>query len=102
MAESRKRKIDWDAPAPASAGSASDMGAVGAAAAPTLNPLTGRPYTARYHQLREQRMKLPVFNFLDDLEKHLRGNQIVIVEGETGSGKTTQVRPCPRWLARVN
>ena len=86
MSESRKRKIDWDAP------SSGDATAAEGRVAPKQNPLTGKLYSSRYHQLREQRMKLPVFQFLDDLETKLRDNQIVIVEGETGSGKTTQVR----------
>ena len=88
----RKRKLDWaDAPASSSASSLGGA-AQGAVAAPTVNPLNGRPYSDRYHKLRAQRMKLPVFQFLEQLETFVRSNQVVIVEGETGSGKTTQVR----------
>jgi HrpA-like RNA helicase len=50
-------------------------------------------FSPNYFKLREQRMQLPVSNYLDDLEAKLRAKQVVIVEGETGSGKTTQVRP---------
>ena len=37
------------------------------------------------------RKKLPVFEFLDTLEQAVDSNQVIIVEGETGSGKTTQI-----------
>lgn len=36
-------------------------------------------------------MKLPVWQFLEKFDNLLRENQVVIVEGETGSGKTTQI-----------
>lgn len=58
---------------------------------PSFNPLNGAAFSANYFKLRETRLKLPVSNFLDDLEAKLRAQQVVIVEGETGSGKTTQV-----------
>ena len=34
---------------------------------------------------------MPVFEFLDTLEQAVDSNQVIIVEGETGSGKTTQI-----------
>lgn len=104
---SRKRRLDLDdgpagaaTPSGSSSPSKQPRPAVGSGAAaggygsdaPTTNPLNGRPYSAKYHDLRKTRMSLPVFQFLDQLEGHLRSNQVVIVEGETGSGKTTQVR----------
>jgi len=71
---------------------------------PSVNPVNGTPFSAKYYELFEQRMKLPVSRFLDNLEGKLRKNQVVIVEGETGSGKTTQVSTCSRvcqlWAAR--
>eukprot|EP00571_Detonula_confervacea_P005318 CAMPEP_0172332260 /NCGR_PEP_ID=MMETSP1058-20130122/62346_1 /TAXON_ID=83371 /ORGANISM="Detonula confervacea, Strain CCMP 353" /LENGTH=361 /DNA_ID=CAMNT_0013049539 /DNA_START=62 /DNA_END=1145 /DNA_ORIENTATION=- len=39
----------------------------------------------------EQRRGLPVYNFKDELLKTIAGNRVTVVEGETGSGKTTQV-----------
>jgi ATP-dependent RNA helicase DHX8/PRP22 len=39
----------------------------------------------------EQRQSLPIFKLRDDLIKAVNDNQILIVIGETGSGKTTQV-----------
>jgi len=41
--------------------------------------------------IKEQRESLPVFAFRQQLIEAVRANQILIVVGETGSGKTTQV-----------
>jgi pre-mRNA-splicing factor ATP-dependent RNA helicase DHX15/PRP43 len=71
----RKRKLDWSGPGP----SAAD-----AAALPVINPLNGKPFSKRYYEILETRKKLPVWQFLDQLDADLRKNQVVIVEGETG------------------
>ena len=39
----------------------------------------------------EQRQSLPIFKLKDELVKAVNDNQILIVIGETGSGKTTQM-----------
>lgn len=36
--------------------------------------------------------KLPVWSMRDQLLKVIDSNQVILVRGETGSGKTTQVR----------
>jgi ATP-dependent RNA helicase DHX8/PRP22 len=41
--------------------------------------------------MKEQRESLPVFAFRDQVIKAVRENQILVVVGETGSGKTTQL-----------
>ncbi|KAK9770219.1 putative Pre-mRNA-splicing factor ATP-dependent RNA helicase prp22 [Seiridium cardinale] len=41
--------------------------------------------------IKEQRESLPVFAFRNQLIKAVRENQILVVVGETGSGKTTQL-----------
>lgn len=41
--------------------------------------------------IKEQRESLPVFAFREQLIKAVRENQVLIVVGETGSGKTTQL-----------
>uniref|UniRef100_A0A060T7K3 Pre-mRNA-splicing factor ATP-dependent RNA helicase PRP16 n=1 Tax=Blastobotrys adeninivorans TaxID=409370 RepID=A0A060T7K3_BLAAD len=41
--------------------------------------------------LKEQRQFLPAFAVREDLVKVIRDNQVVVVVGETGSGKTTQL-----------
>jgi HrpA-like RNA helicase len=58
---------------------------------PTVNPLNGKEYSAKYRDIYKQRIKLPVWQFLDQLDKLMKENQVIVVEGETGSGKTTQV-----------
>ena len=46
---------------------------------------------ARNKSIREQREYLPAFSVRDALLQTIRENNIVIVVGETGSGKTTQL-----------
>jgi len=41
--------------------------------------------------MKEQRESLPIFAFRDQLIKAVRENQVLVVVGETGSGKTTQL-----------
>lgn len=56
-----------------------------------INPLTNNPLSSKYFEILEGRKKLPVFAKLDELEEAVDKNQAVIIEGETGSGKTTQI-----------
>ncbi|KAH9259683.1 hypothetical protein BASA81_002105 [Batrachochytrium salamandrivorans] len=60
------------------------------------NPLTGKAFSARYKELLSVREKLPVYNFLDEFDSKLKTSSVIVVEGETGSGKTTQL---PAFLA---
>ncbi|EEC75114.1 hypothetical protein OsI_11294 [Oryza sativa Indica Group] len=64
--------------------------AAAAAANPSINRWTGRPYSARYLEILEKRRTLPVWQQKDDFLAVLRDNQTLILVGETGSGKTTQ------------
>jgi HrpA-like RNA helicase len=57
-----------------------------------VNPWTGQNFSQRYYNILEKRTKLPVYQFKDELVAKVLENQSVVVEGETGSGKTTQVR----------
>ena len=47
---------------------------------------------AKSRTLQEQRRFLPVYDCRDELLQVIRENQVVVVVGETGSGKTTQVQ----------
>ena len=45
--------------------------------------------------LKEVRRSLPIWPFRKDLIQAVRDHQVLIIEGETGSGKTTQI---PQYL----
>jgi pre-mRNA-splicing factor ATP-dependent RNA helicase DHX15/PRP43 len=60
-----------------------------------VNMWTHKPYSSRYYEILAKRKQLPVYEFKSDLEYKVLNNQIVIIEGETGSGKTTQI---PQFL----
>lgn len=51
-----------------------------------LNPWTGKRYSTRYHTILETRTKLPVYQFREQLLDEIQQHQVVVVEGETGSG----------------
>lgn len=59
------------------------------------NPITNIPYSQRYYSILKQRKKLPAWEARDQLLMLLKQHQILILEGETGSGKTTQI---PQFL----
>ncbi|PKI35665.1 hypothetical protein CRG98_043936 [Punica granatum] len=51
--------------------------------------------------LAEQRQYLPIYSVRDELLQVIRENQVVVVVGETGSGKTTQLTQ-PRRVAAMS
>jgi pre-mRNA-splicing factor ATP-dependent RNA helicase DHX15/PRP43 len=62
------------------------------------NYWTGQPFSARYYDILKKRKQLPVYEFKDHLLEMVRNHQCIIVEGETGSGKTTQI---PQFLLEM-
>lgn len=80
----RRRKINLDDDLPSSSKRTKET-----------NRWTGNAYSSRYYSILEGRQKLPVYLFKDKLVKAVVDSQVVIVEGETGSGKTTQI---PQFL----
>ena len=62
----------------------------------SINPLTSRQYSDSYQSILSKRRELPVFNMRDDFLKLVHENQTLVLVGETGSGKTTQI---PQFLA---
>ncbi|KAL7717637.1 RNA helicase [Entamoeba marina] len=55
------------------------------------NPLTGRTYSKNYHKLQEKINTLPVKQYESQVKEMLQKNNVLILEGATGSGKTTQI-----------
>ncbi|KAF5198001.1 Atp-dependent rna helicase dhx8 [Thalictrum thalictroides] len=55
------------------------------------NKWNGRPYSANYYAILEKRKTLPVWQQKDEFLQALNANQTLILVGETGSGKTTQI-----------
>jgi HrpA-like RNA helicase len=56
-----------------------------------INPYTKNPYSQRYYDILEKRKQLPVWEQREEFIEKVRNSQVVILVGETGSGKTTQV-----------
>ncbi|KAJ9474769.1 Pre-mRNA-splicing factor ATP-dependent RNA helicase PRP16 [Pseudozyma hubeiensis] len=56
-----------------------------------LKTSTGGSDFSRTKTLKEQRQYLPAFACREELMKIIRENQVIVVVGETGSGKTTQL-----------
>ncbi|CAL5091363.1 unnamed protein product [Urochloa decumbens] len=70
---------------------ASISGGAAAANPPRINRWNRRPYSARYLKLLKKRRALPVWQQKDEFLRALRDNQTLILVGETGCGKTTQI-----------
>jgi HrpA-like RNA helicase len=51
-----------------------------------------------YYSLLSQRQLLPVFSFQSDVVRTVSSSPVTIIEGSTGSGKTTQI---PQFLLDV-
>lgn len=62
---------------------------------PEINFLTGEPFSKKYYDILEKRKKLPAWEAKESFLKLVKENQIIILQGETGSGKTTQI---PQFL----
>lgn len=59
------------------------------------NFLNNKQYSDKYYEILSKRKTLPIWDAKEDLIKLVDNNQVIILQGETGSGKTTQV---PQFL----
>ena len=62
---------------------------------PERNPWTQRPFTDRFFDILQKRKELPAWHARQQVIDLVNEFQVVILQGETGSGKTTQV---PQFL----
>lgn len=84
---SRRQRIDLSTPAEGAA----TEGA-------TSNPYTGRPYSKKYREILAKRVTLPVWEQKEDFLRKMSERQSLVLVGETGSGKTTQI---PQFLLEM-
>ncbi|KAH7102468.1 pre-mRNA-splicing factor ATP-dependent RNA helicase PRP43 [Auriculariales sp. MPI-PUGE-AT-0066] len=61
-----------------------------------INPFTKRPLSIQYKKILQGRKKLPVYTQMKEFLETFQKNQITVMVGETGSGKTTQI---PQFVA---
>lgn len=57
----------------------------------SINLWNGKPYSQRYYEILDKRATLPVWHQKEEFLHVLKANQVLILVGETGTGKTTQV-----------
>lgn len=55
-----------------------------------VNPFTGKVFSDKYRKILAGRRKLPVNKHRKEFLSLIQNNKVVILVGETGSGKTTQ------------
>lgn len=60
-----------------------------------VNAWTNKPYSQRFYEILDKRKKLPAWEAREQLYFLLKDHQVIILQGETGSGKTTQI---PQFL----
>eukprot|EP00026_Physarum_polycephalum_P002485 Phypoly_transcript_02492.p1 GENE.Phypoly_transcript_02492~~Phypoly_transcript_02492.p1 ORF type:complete len:744 (+),score=127.94 Phypoly_transcript_02492:527-2758(+) len=60
-----------------------------------INPYTGRPFSDQYYSILKKRQELPIYGCRAQVVDLLRNNQVIILVGDTGTGKTTQI---PQFL----
>jgi pre-mRNA-splicing factor ATP-dependent RNA helicase DHX38/PRP16 len=57
---------------------------------------------AKSRTIQQQRQYLPVYAVREELLQIIRDNQVIIIVGETGSGKTTQLTQVRAGVDELN
>ncbi|KAH7655140.1 RNA helicase protein [Dioscorea alata] len=96
MGTERKRKVSLfdvvdDTSVSAKISRTNGRSPAAAAVSSTVNRWSGRPYSQRYFEILEKRRTLPVWQQKEEFLHALKDNQVLVLVGETGSGKTTQI-----------
>ena len=65
---------------------------------PHINPYTSRPFSPQYFKILDKRKELPAWEARDKIVELVQQHQVLVLQGETGSGKTTQV---PQFLLQA-
>lgn len=60
--------------------------------------MTGKPYSPKYYQILKKREELPAWEAQQKIISLVQQHQVLVLQGETGSGKTTQV---PQFLLQA-
>lgn len=103
MGTERKRKVSLfdvmeDPSLSAKNTKSNGLGVAAAGVSNLINKWNGKAYSQRYYDILEKRRDLPVWLQKDDFLRTLSSNQTLILVGETGSGKTTQVKFSPNLI----
>lgn len=56
-----------------------------------VNPMTGNPWSSKHEELTKTRRQLPINQHAGKILKAYQDNDVFILSGEAGSGKSTQV-----------
>ncbi|KAL8170369.1 hypothetical protein V2J09_022173 [Rumex salicifolius] len=96
MGTERKRKVSLfdvleDTSASSKFSKVNGLGIINGSASSMVNKWNGKAYSQRYYEILEKRKSLPVWQQKEEFFQVLKDNQIIILVGETGSGKTTQI-----------
>ncbi|KAL6223386.1 hypothetical protein ACLB2K_006773 [Fragaria x ananassa] len=98
MGTERKRKVSLFDVVDETTVAAAKMNKLNGGGAMNQNPMssvinrwTGKPYSQRYYEILEKRKTLPVWHQKEEFFQALKKSQSLILVGETGSGKTTQI-----------
>lgn len=67
-----------------------------------FNKYTGRPFSAKFWAILDKRKHLPVWDYYTRFTELVKENKVVVLVGETGSGKTTQVHTAREELTLLH